>query len=245
MRARSSATSTTCRPWSAAARSTGTPRCPASGARTSRARSLHGPVHGANVADWPLTYDELEPFYDEVEARLGVQGDIHRMPARDACTGAPPPPVRDAAEPADVRRLAARRGRGQARLPRVSVPDGGQLVRTPRPARAVTRAASARASAARSTPAGRRALVPARGVAETALSCGPGASCIASTSAATGVARGASRTSMRTAGADTERADVVDARAVGDRDRAAAVAVAGAPASAMGLEIAPGRSGAT
>jgi len=43
--------------------------------------SLHGPVPGANVADWPLTYDELEPFYDEIEQRLGVQGDIHRMPA--------------------------------------------------------------------------------------------------------------------------------------------------------------------
>jgi choline dehydrogenase-like flavoprotein len=47
-----------------------------------KGRSLHGPVPGANVADWPLTYDELEPFYDEVEARLGVQGDIHRMPKR-------------------------------------------------------------------------------------------------------------------------------------------------------------------
>jgi len=43
--------------------------------------SLYGPVPGANVADWPLTYDELAPFYDEVEVRLGVQGDIHRMPA--------------------------------------------------------------------------------------------------------------------------------------------------------------------
>lgn len=43
-------------------------------------RSLYGPVPGANVADWPLTYDELAPFYDEIEARMGVQGDIHRMP---------------------------------------------------------------------------------------------------------------------------------------------------------------------
>ncbi len=45
-------------------------------------RSLYGPVPDANVADWPLTYDEREPFYDEVEQRLGVQGDIHRMPGR-------------------------------------------------------------------------------------------------------------------------------------------------------------------
>src|ERR1700722_7806323 len=46
-----------------------------------KGHSLHGPVPDANVADWPLTYDDLEPFYDEVEQRLGVQGDIHRMPA--------------------------------------------------------------------------------------------------------------------------------------------------------------------
>jgi choline dehydrogenase-like flavoprotein len=47
-----------------------------------KGKSLYGPVPRANVADWPLTYDELEPFYDEVEERLGVQGDIHRVPAR-------------------------------------------------------------------------------------------------------------------------------------------------------------------
>jgi choline dehydrogenase-like flavoprotein len=46
-----------------------------------KAHSLYGPVGGANVADWPLTYDELAPFYDEIEARLGVQGDITKMPA--------------------------------------------------------------------------------------------------------------------------------------------------------------------
>src|SRR5436305_1578548 len=42
--------------------------------------STHGPVPGANVADWPLPYDELAPFYDEVEKRLGVQGDVTKMP---------------------------------------------------------------------------------------------------------------------------------------------------------------------
>ncbi|HEY4938024.1 MAG TPA: GMC family oxidoreductase, partial [Actinomycetota bacterium] len=44
-------------------------------------RSLYGPVPGANVADWPLSYEDLEPFYDEVERRLGVQGDVRAMPA--------------------------------------------------------------------------------------------------------------------------------------------------------------------
>jgi choline dehydrogenase-like flavoprotein len=44
-------------------------------------RSLHGPIDGANVADWPLSYEDLAPFYDEVEQVLGVQGDIERIPA--------------------------------------------------------------------------------------------------------------------------------------------------------------------
>jgi choline dehydrogenase-like flavoprotein len=40
-----------------------------------------GPVAGAQVADWPFGYDDLAPFYDEVEYRVGVQGDVTRMPA--------------------------------------------------------------------------------------------------------------------------------------------------------------------
>jgi choline dehydrogenase-like flavoprotein len=47
-----------------------------------KGRSLYGPVDGANVADWPLTYDELAPFYDRIERRMGVQGDRGRMPVR-------------------------------------------------------------------------------------------------------------------------------------------------------------------
>lgn len=42
--------------------------------------STHGPIPGANVADWPLTYDDLAPYYDEVEQVLGVQGDETAAP---------------------------------------------------------------------------------------------------------------------------------------------------------------------
>jgi choline dehydrogenase-like flavoprotein len=41
-----------------------------------------GPVDGTQVADWPISYDELAPFYDEVEHQIGVQGDVTKMPAR-------------------------------------------------------------------------------------------------------------------------------------------------------------------
>lgn len=44
--------------------------------------SDHGPVEGAQVADWPIDYDDLAPFYDLVEHHVGIQGDRRRMPAR-------------------------------------------------------------------------------------------------------------------------------------------------------------------
>jgi gluconate 2-dehydrogenase alpha chain len=39
-----------------------------------RLLSTLGPQPGAHVADWPVTYDELEPFYAEVERAIGVAG---------------------------------------------------------------------------------------------------------------------------------------------------------------------------
>ena len=42
---------------------------------TFRMRSLLGETPGANLADWPLTYDDLEPFYEKAEYDLGVSGD--------------------------------------------------------------------------------------------------------------------------------------------------------------------------
>ena len=51
-------------------------------------RSLLGPVAGADITDWPFTYEELAPFYEEVERLIGVAGDTDgherraRRPAR-------------------------------------------------------------------------------------------------------------------------------------------------------------------
>ncbi|MBI2389142.1 MAG: GMC family oxidoreductase [Deltaproteobacteria bacterium] len=36
--------------------------------------SMLGPVEGATVVDWPIGYDDLAPYYDEVERLIGVQG---------------------------------------------------------------------------------------------------------------------------------------------------------------------------
>src|SRR5438094_7968090 len=37
-------------------------------------RSKVGPVPGANLADWPITYADLEPYYTKVEWEIGVSG---------------------------------------------------------------------------------------------------------------------------------------------------------------------------
>lgn len=37
-------------------------------------RSEFGDIKGANVVDWPIQYDELEPYYEKVERLIGVSG---------------------------------------------------------------------------------------------------------------------------------------------------------------------------
>jgi gluconate 2-dehydrogenase alpha chain len=40
-----------------------------------RLASELGPVEGADVADWPVDYDEMEPYYAQAERMIGVAGD--------------------------------------------------------------------------------------------------------------------------------------------------------------------------
>lgn len=42
--------------------------------------SALGPVPDADMADWPFTYADLAPYYDEVEQLIGVQGDVSTFP---------------------------------------------------------------------------------------------------------------------------------------------------------------------
>lgn len=45
-----------------------------------RLRSEFGAIEGANVADWPISYDELEPYYAMVEREVGVSGRVVKHP---------------------------------------------------------------------------------------------------------------------------------------------------------------------
>ncbi|MGY8796653.1 MAG: GMC family oxidoreductase N-terminal domain-containing protein, partial [Woeseiales bacterium] len=37
-------------------------------------RSLLGPISGTNFADWPISYDEIEPYYTRVDWEIGISG---------------------------------------------------------------------------------------------------------------------------------------------------------------------------
>ena len=41
-----------------------------------RLRSEYGEIPGANHVDWPISYDELEPYYTKVEEVVGVSGKV-------------------------------------------------------------------------------------------------------------------------------------------------------------------------
>jgi choline dehydrogenase-like flavoprotein len=59
-----------------------------------RLKSEFGAVKGANVADWPISYDELEPYYAMVEREVGVSGRVVKHPHQEPrSTDFPYPPI--------------------------------------------------------------------------------------------------------------------------------------------------------
>jgi choline dehydrogenase-like flavoprotein len=50
-----------------------------------KARSTYGEIAGSSLLDWPLTLQELEPFYDRAEDKMGVTGThgIPRLPGNN------------------------------------------------------------------------------------------------------------------------------------------------------------------
>jgi choline dehydrogenase-like flavoprotein len=45
-----------------------------------RLRTELGAVPGANLVDWPITYEDMAPFYDQAEAHVGVSGEATDHP---------------------------------------------------------------------------------------------------------------------------------------------------------------------
>jgi choline dehydrogenase-like flavoprotein len=45
-----------------------------------RMRSTYGAPEGSTLDDWPISYDDLEPFYEKAEWEIGVSGDMSQNP---------------------------------------------------------------------------------------------------------------------------------------------------------------------
>ncbi len=43
-------------------------------------RTEYGEIEGANIADWPIDYEELEPYYTKVESIVGISGRVVKHP---------------------------------------------------------------------------------------------------------------------------------------------------------------------
>ncbi len=62
-----------------------------------RLRSEFGPIKGANVADWPISYEDLEPYYTRVESEIGVSGRVipHKFQEPRSTQDFPYPPTNE------------------------------------------------------------------------------------------------------------------------------------------------------
>ena len=75
-----------------------------------RMASKYGVPEGSTLADWPLSYDELEPYYEKAEWELGVSGDVSNDPFKGPRNKPlPMPPVSPQGKEHDILDTAARK----------------------------------------------------------------------------------------------------------------------------------------
>ena len=64
-----------------------------------RMRTTYGEVEGSTLDDWPISYADLEPFYEKAEWEMGVSGDVsadpYKAPRRKGLPMPPLPPNRE------------------------------------------------------------------------------------------------------------------------------------------------------
>ena len=85
-----------------------------------RQLSEFGPVQGANRVDWPISYDDLEPWYDKVEKVVGVSGRFtpHRNAEPRSSSDFPYPPTREHPVSAWIDRACEQLGYHALQVPR-------------------------------------------------------------------------------------------------------------------------------
>jgi choline dehydrogenase-like flavoprotein len=96
-----------------------------------RMASIYGVPEGSSLADWPISYEELEPDYDRAEWELGVAGDpVGNKYAGPRRRGYPMPPLPSNAAHKMLRRGAEMLGLSTSPVPLLinSVPYNGRGV---------------------------------------------------------------------------------------------------------------------
>jgi choline dehydrogenase-like flavoprotein len=93
-----------------------------------RMRSIYGSPAGSTLDDWPVTYDDLEPFYEKAEYEIGVAGEASNPFAAPRRKPYPMPPFRYNTEGRLLEGSARRLGFHPFPIPmlRNSVPYGGR-----------------------------------------------------------------------------------------------------------------------
>jgi choline dehydrogenase-like flavoprotein len=94
-----------------------------------RMKSLYGAPAGSTLEDWPITYDDLEPFYEKAEWEIGVSGDQSGDPFKaPRRRPLPMPPLPDSRETQLMKPAAQRLGWHPFYIPmlRNTVPYNGR-----------------------------------------------------------------------------------------------------------------------
>ncbi|MGO9228688.1 MAG: GMC family oxidoreductase [Bryobacteraceae bacterium] len=94
-----------------------------------RMKSIYGCPPGSTLEDWPIAYDDLEPFYEKAEWEMGVSGDVAPDPFHaPRRRGLPMPPLPPNREYEILKPAALRKGWHPFDIPmlRNSVPYNGR-----------------------------------------------------------------------------------------------------------------------
>ena len=94
-----------------------------------RLKSEFGVITGANVEDWPISYQDLEPYYAIVEKEVGVSGRVVEHPYQEPrSTKFPYPPIAEPAMSSWIDKAADSIGYHAIPVPRaiLSQPDMGR-----------------------------------------------------------------------------------------------------------------------
>ncbi|MEN8176941.1 MAG: GMC family oxidoreductase, partial [Pseudomonadota bacterium] len=90
-----------------------------------RLLSTYGPIAGANIADWPISYADLEPWYEKTERVVGISGRVVKHPNQEprSTSDFPYPPTREHVISGRIDRACDQLGLHAIPVPRAILPE--------------------------------------------------------------------------------------------------------------------------